>query len=149
MSLRADATRVVVDADGRHIGIPWDPKQRISGERFVREEPRPSPRPGNLVTWAVDRARAASWFGDERMQWTKAVAYAAFDRLDTAPSGRFGPSARSDPVGEGLGEAPERCRGSHQDPETTGGLRRRSTSLVNPPLADEGKMVSSSTTTHS
>ena len=45
------------------------------------EELTPPPaEPGNWVTWAVDRARASSWIGDENIQVLKAVAYKAYDR---------------------------------------------------------------------
>lgn len=53
----------------------------LRGGRYVSEAPHVLPRPGNLVTWAVDRARAAPWFGDENMQRTKAVAYRVADWL--------------------------------------------------------------------
>ncbi len=36
-------------------------------------------RPGNLVTWSVDRVRAVPWFGDEGMQAVKQVAFTALD----------------------------------------------------------------------
>src|SRR6185436_10926158 len=53
-------------------------------QRFVQEDDRGISRPGSFVTWAVDRARESSWFGDERMQLTKAVAYRALDTIDRA-----------------------------------------------------------------
>lgn len=53
----------------------------LSGGSHLDERPWHVARPGNLVTWAVDRVRALSWFGDERMQMLKAVAYRALDRL--------------------------------------------------------------------
>lgn len=36
-------------------------------------------RPGNLVTWSVDRVRAIPWFGDDGMQAVKQVAFTALD----------------------------------------------------------------------
>jgi hypothetical protein len=50
------------------------------GESYVRVVPDERARPGNLVTWAVDRVRAMSWFGSDRMQWLKAVAFTVADR---------------------------------------------------------------------
>jgi hypothetical protein len=32
-----------------------------------------------MVTWSVDRVRAMPWFGEENMQWVKAVAFTALD----------------------------------------------------------------------
>lgn len=43
-------------------------------------------KPGNLITWSVDRLRALPWFGDDNMQRLKAVVYRAWD----AASRRFG-----------------------------------------------------------
>lgn len=36
--------------------------------------------PGSLLTWAVDRVRGFSWFGTERMQLLKTLAFEVFDR---------------------------------------------------------------------
>ena len=47
----------------------------------MRVVPDERARPGNLITWAVDRVRALSWFGDDRMQWVKAVAFTALDKV--------------------------------------------------------------------
>lgn len=82
LSLSADVLDAV--ADEHHITVPLAPGRRITGQRFVQEDDRGIARPGNLVTWAVDRARDLSWFGDERMQLTKAVAYRALDAIDRA-----------------------------------------------------------------
>ncbi len=46
---------------------------------WLREEPTEVPRPGNLVTWAVDRVRSIPWIGDDTMQTVKAVAFTALD----------------------------------------------------------------------
>ena len=46
----------------------------------MRVIPDEKARPGNVVTWAVDRVRAMPSFGDDRMQWVKAVAFTALDK---------------------------------------------------------------------
>ncbi len=53
-----------------------------SGGRFVVEEPKPLAAPGNLITWAVDRVRGFDWFGSDRMQVVKALAYRSRDWLE-------------------------------------------------------------------
>jgi len=80
---RADGT-IEVHADERLVVI--DPKEirALSGERFVRVVPDVRARPGNLITWAVDRVRSMPWFGDDRMQWVKAVAFTLLDRARAA-----------------------------------------------------------------
>jgi hypothetical protein len=71
---------VEVHADDRSIVI--DPLQArvVSGDAFVRVLLEERSRPGSLVTWAVDRVRAMPSFGDDRMQWVKAVTFTALDR---------------------------------------------------------------------
>ena len=82
VSLTLDPHGLTIAADDARIGIPHRQGQRISGERFAQETPRETGQPGNLITWAVDRARQAEWFGDERLQLVKAVAYAGLDIAD-------------------------------------------------------------------
>jgi hypothetical protein len=84
LSLSFAAEELVALADDHRIGIKPSPGGAISGQRFVQEDDRGISQPGSFVTWAVDRARESSWFGDERMQLTKAVAYRALDTIDRA-----------------------------------------------------------------
>lgn len=55
--------------------------QPTTGGEFVAEQRRGLARPGNLVTWSVDRVRGLPWFGDENMQRLKAVVYVSWDWL--------------------------------------------------------------------
>lgn len=52
---------------------------RAEGQHLAHQPTVGTPKPGNLVTWAVDRVRAAPWFGDTNMQRLKAVAYRVWD----------------------------------------------------------------------
>jgi hypothetical protein len=70
IELHADDRTITVDPAKAHVA---------SGSAFVRIIVDERTRPGNLVTWAVDRVRAMPWFGDDRMQWLKAVAFTALD----------------------------------------------------------------------
>jgi len=75
---RADGTLDVL-ADGHAIVVVPREVRVAEGSDRVRIVPDERARPGNLVTWAVDRVRAMPWFGDERMQWVKAIAFTALD----------------------------------------------------------------------
>jgi hypothetical protein len=75
LEARADGHRIIVDTAAGRVA---------EGEDFVRVVPDEQGRPGNLVTWAVDRVRAIPWVGDDRMQWVKAVAFTALDRFHAA-----------------------------------------------------------------
>jgi hypothetical protein len=88
LAWRADGL-LEAHADGHAIVI--DPRSEtpddgrvVSGAAFVRVVPDQLAHPGNLVTWAVDRVRAIPAFGDERMQWLKAVAFTALDKWNAA-----------------------------------------------------------------
>jgi hypothetical protein len=109
---RDDGT-LEVHADGHDVLIDPREARALQGETFVRVAPDERARPGNLVTWAVDRVRAEPWFGDDRMQWIKAVAFTLADRIQAhlshgttaqdvqeelgLPSGPAGPTTFTDP----------------------------------------------------
>jgi hypothetical protein len=75
-----DENLMELHADDRTITVDPTHARVVSGAAFVRVILDERARPGNLVTWAVDRVRAMPWFGDDRMQWIKAVAFTALDR---------------------------------------------------------------------
>lgn len=85
-----DAGLLEVRADGRPIAIDADKGEAVRGAGWVRASREEQARPGNLVTWAVDRVRAMPVFGEERMQWVKFVAFSALDRLERARSSLLG-----------------------------------------------------------
>jgi hypothetical protein len=95
IELHADDRGIIVDPDHTHV---------VSGTAFVRVILDERTRPGNLVTWAVDRVRAMPWFGDDRMQWVKAVAFTALDHWHAEFS--HGTSAQDVQDELGLGQAP-------------------------------------------
>ncbi len=137
VSLSLEADRLVVVADGHRIVIPYDAGRRIEGERYVREDERAVARPGNVVTWAVDRARDFPWLGDDRMQLIKAVAYRLFDRVDRA-YGAVAPVPAPESELADLGVAPDAT--AETDPDT-GFPPAPVPPLVTPPLNDEGKWL--------
>lgn len=75
-------------------------------------------RPGNLVTWAVDRVRALPWFGDERMQMLKAVAFDIFDVFRRTQTTVMGDNTAEE-VAADLGDVATRNPPTtYTDPET-------------------------------
>src|SRR5688572_5973674 len=52
-----DGELLRIDADGRLTEIPTEGEGEISGARHIQEERHVAARPGELVTWAVDRVR--------------------------------------------------------------------------------------------
>ena len=73
-----------IHADEHVIQLDPESGRVVAGASFVRVVPDERARPGNFATWAVDRVRAMPWFGDERMQWLKAVAFTLLDKAHAA-----------------------------------------------------------------
>jgi len=84
VALALAAEELWISADDRRIRVSMaDTAAIVEGAGFVQEQEHHLARPGNLVTWAVDRVRAIPWFGSNRMQAVKAIAFAALDRVDS------------------------------------------------------------------
>jgi hypothetical protein len=136
MEWRADGI-VAARADGHDVEIDPTHKTVVAGAAFVRVLPDEHARPGNFVTWAVDRVRALSWFGDDRMQWLKAVAFTALDTVRSSWSTR----TTSDDIRGELGMPA--ARASHPaftDPDT-GWPPAPIAVPVSPPLPGEGQWI--------
>ncbi|MGH7294543.1 MAG: hypothetical protein ACRELB_06415, partial [Polyangiaceae bacterium] len=127
---------LAVEADGHALLLDPRAVKAISGESYVRVVPDEKARPGNLVTWAVDRVRAMPWFGDDRMQWLKAVAFTALDRYNA----RFARATTAQDVADemGLPSAPAVPR--FVDPEV-GWPPAPIKGPVSPPLPGEGQWI--------
>ncbi len=107
--VKLDAGEVRLPAAG---GDPLDATDRLRYQRA------PKAPPGNLVTWAVDRVRAFPWFGDERMQWLKAVAFSGKDWLQRRRAQVLGDDSSED-IAADLGEiAANSPPTSFTDPQT-------------------------------
>jgi len=125
-------------ADGHVVLIDPIQKKIVAGAGFVRVVPDEHARPGSLVTWAVDRIRALSWFGDDRMQWIKAVAFTAADTLHS----RVFTRTTADEVSSELGRiATGASRTPFTDPDT-GWPPAPMAPIVSPPLPGEGQWIS-------
>lgn len=132
--------RLVAVADGRRIVANPDTGAVLEGVSFVRATPFVRARPGNLVTWAVDRVRGLSWFGEEKMQVVKAIAFTARDWLS-----RFGTKLVGDKgekaVAEELGVlTPPTEKVVFTDP-VLGWPPDALVPMLAPPLPGEGKWI--------
>ncbi|MEZ4225024.1 MAG: hypothetical protein R3B13_28985 [Polyangiaceae bacterium] len=128
------ARALLIDADGRKIKIA---DRVLEGERFVSEQERFVARPGNLVTWAVDRVRALPWFGSDRMQAVKAVAFAGLDWVERVVGSVTGDDG-SERVKKELGDLINAPVSEYTDPET-GFPPPPMAPMLSPALDGEGK----------
>lgn len=127
---------LLIDADSHKISIA-EHGGPLEGERYIKEVTPPKARPGNFVTWAVDRVRALPWFGDDRMMWLKAVAFGGRDQLEQIVSGVTGDDG-SETVKEELGDLFASGGVAQTNPET-GWPPPPMDPLFDPPIAGEGK----------
>ncbi len=104
ISVRFEGDAIVVVADGRAARLP-----DVRGGAVVADVPWLQLQPyekgqlGNIVTWAVDRVRQAEWFGDERMQTLKAVAFDLLDRVEQTRKGGQSAEANAKEIQEEIG----------------------------------------------
>jgi hypothetical protein len=130
---------LLIDADAHKIRIPTAGKGVIEGEQWVRDLTPKKARPGNLVTWGVDRVRALPWFGDENIALLKAVAFEGVDQFEQIVGTVTGDDG-SETVAEELGALYQAPREDATDPET-GWPPPPMEPMLKPPLKGEGKWV--------
>src|SRR5262249_29849730 len=128
-----------VIADGRPITLPAHGTVPIMGGELVRAQPSAKARPGNFVTWAVDRVRALSWFGDDRMQTLKALTFAAADLVARAQGAVLADTSAKE-IASDLGDLANQKPVTYTDPET-GWPPAPMEPYLAPPLAGEGQWV--------
>jgi hypothetical protein len=135
LGLTQDALLIDSDAHRVRVAIAGGPP---SDRRAVEQTARKA-KPGNLVTWAVDRVRALPWFGDRNMQLLKAVAFEASDQLDQIVSTVSREDANQ-AVAEELGDLYAAPTSDATDPET-GWPPAPLEPMLSPALKGEGKWV--------
>ena len=129
-----------VNADGRAIAIDPSKGEAIEGAGWIRAAPDQKARPGNLVTWAVDRVRGMDWFGEENMQYVKAVAFTALDWVLRAKVRFLGDDSARE-VAEDIGSLGNGVpHASFTDPEI-GWPPAPMKPLVTPALPNEGDWI--------
>lgn len=127
-------------ADGRHVVIDPAHTRAIEGAGWVRASPDQRARPGNLVTWAVDRVRMMDFVGEERMQVVKAVAFTALDAVKRARSTVFGDANTEGDVARELGTVADLARPEFTDPEI-GWPPESIPPYITPAMPGEGKWI--------
>ena len=128
-----------VRADGRRIEIDPSKAAAVEGGGWVRANPEEHARPGNIVTWSVDRVRAMPWFGDTRMQWLKAFVFTTLDIVLRARS-RLVDTSASDVANDlGASNKPSDVVAA-PDPEI-GWPPSPLVPVLSPPLPGEGRWI--------
>jgi hypothetical protein len=126
-------------ADGRRIVIDPASERAIEGAGWVRVTPAQRAKPGNVVTWAVDRVREMQWFGVDRMQWLKAVAFTGLEWVRRAQHTVFGADTAS-AVAKDLGGVADLARPEFTDP-AIGWPPAPIPPLLKHPIPGEGKWI--------
>src|SRR5690606_24961785 len=139
-----DASGLVLATNNGTVTIPATDEQL--GTQHVALQGHALAKPGNTITWAVDRLRAFAWFGDENMQRLKAVTYRVWDLA----SRWFGLGVGGESAEFAL-LTPEQSSAPHDAAPATGDLPeelrrpwppRPLTPLISPAEADEGRWLS-------
>lgn len=121
----ADGTRVVIDPN---VDEPIEGKERARFERSVKA------KPGDLITWTVDRVRAVPWLGVEFIEFLEYHAFKTRDLLKRKFPGVFAEDAAKEVVVD-LGGA--KIKPTFTDPEI-GWPPAQLKPMLNPPLPNEG-----------
>ena len=129
---------LVIDADAHQVKVPTD-RPADTRDPYAVEQTSRKARPGNVLTWAVDRLRALPWFGDRNMQLLKAVAFSATDELDQIVS-TVSRTDANQAVAEELGTLYAAPTADAPDPET-GWPPPPMQPMISPALQGEGKWV--------
>jgi hypothetical protein len=114
VTIELDPSTLTIHDGARTASIPLDGPAEVPP--WIRTETPDLPRPGNLVTWAVDRVRAE--VGDDAMQTVKAVAFTALDfvlRNKESVTGDTGAEGIAQDLGQTTLEPP--VRSMPVDPE--------------------------------
>lgn len=134
-----DDERLSIVADGRPSLVDAIRGEALRGAGWLRVSPVERAAPGNLTTWAVNRVRAISWFGDDKMFALKAVVFTAKDYLSRLRGKVLGENA-ADSVAEDLGTLRPSTEATFTDPEL-GWPPAPLAPILSPPLAGEGHWI--------
>ncbi len=113
------------------------------GTAFVRVTPEVLAKPPTFGPWMSDRLRAVSWFGDEKNQILKVIAFTAIEWFKGAKTTVTGDTGEKDAqedldaLNQGNGGSPP---ATFSDPEV-GWPPKALEALIKPPLAGEGQWI--------
>ncbi len=125
IELVGEGTRVVIDP---YREDPIEGRERARFERSVKA------KPGDLITWTVDRVRAVPWLGVEFIEFLEYHAFKTRDRLKQKFPKIFAEDAAKEVVAD-LGGA--KIKPTYTDPEI-GWPPAPLTPVISPPLPNEG-----------
>lgn len=121
----ADGQKVLID---RYADEPLEGKERARFERVVKA------KPGDLITWTVDRVRAVSWLGPQFIEFLEYHAFKTRDLLKRKFPGVFAEDAAKEVVAD-LGGA--KIKPTYTDPEI-GWPPAPLSPVIQPALPNEG-----------
>jgi hypothetical protein len=131
LEVKTDARTIAIDAAKSTVG---------SGAAYVRVVPDLVSKPPTFAPWMSDRLRAASWFGDEKNQLLKMVAFTGMEWLKGTKSKLTGDTGEKDAQEDiaALGGKVEPA--SFSDPDT-GWPPKPLEPILKPSLGGEGQWV--------
>ncbi len=125
LDITADGAKIIVDP---HVDDPLEGLERARFERSVKA------KPGDLITWTVDRVRAVPWLGVEFIEFLEYHAFKTRDLLKQKFPKVFAEDAAKEVVAD-LGGA--KIKPTFTDPEI-GWPPAPLTPIIHPPLPNEG-----------
>jgi hypothetical protein len=142
LAFRADGT-LAITTEARTLVLDPAEDQVVDGAAFVRVTPEVIAKPPTFGPWMSDRLRAASWFGDEKNQLLKVVAFTAIEWWKGAKTKLTGDTGEKD-AQEDLAALNQGNAGSppatFADPEI-GWPPPALDPLLKPPLSGEGQWI--------
>ncbi len=123
-----------VMADGQKIVVDRRADNAVVGAERARFEKVVKAKPGDLITWTVDRVRAVSWLGPQFIEFLEYHAFKTRDTLKSKFPGVFAEDAAKE-VAQDLGSA--KIKPTYTDPEI-GWPPAQLDVVVKPPLPNEG-----------
>jgi len=125
LDLDADGAKIVIDP---RVDDPLEGAERARFERSVKA------KPGDLITWTVDRVRAVPWLGVEFIEFLEYHAFKTRDLLKRKFPKVFAEDAAKEVVAD-LGGA--KIKPTYTDPEI-GWPPAQLQPILSPPLPNEG-----------
>ncbi len=136
LAFRAGKLEVATEGDGAGETIVIDPRvdEPLAGADRARFERVVKAKPGDLITWSVDRVRAVEWLGPQFIEFLEYHAFKTRDLLRRKWPGVFAEDAAKE-VAQDLGSA--KIKPTFTDPEI-GWPPSPITPLISPALPNEG-----------
>jgi len=128
-------------ADGHKITFDRDQDKPTEGEKYARFEHVNKAKPGDLITWTVDRVRGIEWLGPKFIEYLEYNAFKWRDKLKQKWPKIFAEENSAEKVAEDLGGSKTKLKPTYTDPEIgfpPGPLK----TMLSPTLPNEGVWLS-------